>query len=197
MKSASPRCRQWFGALMAALFWLVLDAATAAAAEAGWRPTYDLVMRWVNFLIIVAVIVKFARRPLSDFLSGRSEEISIRIQRLEDEKRRLQERLQEARDQLGQSASRFEELKAKIVKQGEREREQILEQARLESQMLMESARRKIDSRLRAAQKSLKDEIIDAAYERALERLPGEIREEDNQRLLQQYLAGASASHGR
>jgi len=193
MKSALQRPSRRLGWIAAAVLWMLVTAATAAAAEADWRPTYDLVMRWVNFLILAAVIVKFARRPLKDFLSGRSEEISIQVQRLEDEKKRLQERLEEARRELEQSATRFEELKGKIVQQGERAREQILQQARLESRMLMESARRKIDSRLRKAQDTLRAEMIDAAYEKALQRLPQEISAEDDQRLLQQYLAGASS----
>lgn len=193
MKSVLQRLRCWPRPLAAALLAILVAATTAAAAEAGWRPTYDIVMRWVNFLILAAVIVKFARRPLKDFLSTRREEISIQIQRLEGEKQRLQARLQEARDEMEKSASRFEALKAKIAQQGERERKQILEQARLESRMLMESARRKVDHRLRSARETLRNEMIDAAYERALKRLPDEIRDEDNQRMLQQYLASASA----
>ena len=194
MKFTGQKRRHGFRILSAALAGTLLVASTAAAAEGDWRTTYDLVMRWVNFLILAAVIVKFARRPLKDFLSGRSQEISIQIQRLEDEKKHQQQRLAEAQESLAQSAARFEELKGKIAQQGERAREQVLEQARLESRMLMDSARRKIDHRMRKAQEALRNEIIDAAFERALERLPHEIKEEDNQKLLQQYLAGASVT---
>jgi hypothetical protein len=35
------------------------------------RATWDLTMRWVNFLILAVVIVKYSKQPLISFLKGK------------------------------------------------------------------------------------------------------------------------------
>ena len=61
---------------MGAIIILLWMATSVGAAEtAAWRPTYDLVMRWVNFLILVIIIVKYMRKPLGDFIAGKQREV--------------------------------------------------------------------------------------------------------------------------
>lgn len=189
------RCRIRTGiVIMVALLAAVYGVTEAAAAEGGgsWRPTYDLIMRWVNFAILVFVIVKFARRPLKNFLSGKGEEISAQIRELDVEKNQLVERVRQAEKELEDSTSRLEEIKGRIVQLGERRKQEIIDEAHQESRIIMENAKRKIEGRLIRAQKSLRDEMIDSAAELALERLPGIITAEDNQKLLQRYMTEAA-----
>ena len=42
------------------------------AAESGgtWRSTYDLIMRWANFLILAFIIFKFGKKPLINFMKS-------------------------------------------------------------------------------------------------------------------------------
>jgi F-type H+-transporting ATPase subunit b len=176
--------------LLAAVFGVT--EAVAAEGGGGWRPVYDLVMRWVNFAILVFVIVKFARRPLKNFLAGKGEEISAQIRDLDVEKNQLVERVRQTEKDLADSTGRLEEIKERIVQLGERRKQEIIAEAEQESRIIMENAKRKIEGRLNRAQSSLRAEIIDAAADLALERLPGIITAEDNQKLLQRYMAEAA-----
>jgi F-type H+-transporting ATPase subunit b len=166
--------------------------ALAAEGSGGWRSTYDLVMRWVNFAILAFVIVKFARLPLKNFLSGKGQEISLQIRRLEDEKNQLVQRVRQAENELEDSTGRLLEIKERIVQSGERRKQEILAEAHQESQIIMENAKRKIEGRLLQAQSVLRAEMIDAAADLALEKLPGMVTAEDNQKLLQSYMAQAA-----
>ena len=176
--------------LLAAVFGVT--EAVAAEGGGGWRPVYDLIMRWVNFAILVFVIVKFARRPLKNFLAGKGEEISAQIRDLDVEKNQLVERVRQTEKDLADSTGRLEEIKERIVQLGERRKQEIIAEAEQESRIIMENAKRKIEGRLNRAQSSLRAEIIDAAADLALERLPGIITAEDNQKLLQRYMAEAA-----
>ena len=179
--------------ILTALFFLSAGAAEVLAAEGGgWRPTYDIIMKWVNFGILVLIFFKFARRPLMNFLSDKKNEISLQIKRLEEEKDRLRQRVREAETKLEENALRLEELKERIVQMGERRKIEIIDDARQESRMLLESAKRKIDGRIIGARNRLKAEMIDAAAEMALEKLPGLVTEDDNRILLEQFMAHAS-----
>lgn len=186
---------RWGISVLIALFVVFAGAEVAFAAESsgGWRTTYDLIMRWVNFAILVFVIVKFARRPLQNFLSGKGEEISLQIRSLEDEKNQLVERVRQAERELEDSAGRMTALKERIVKMGERRKQQIIAEAHQESQIIMENAKQKNEGQIAQAKNALRAEMIDAAADLVLERLPGVITAEDNQKLLQNYMERVGA----
>ncbi len=173
------------------IFFSGVASAFAAESSSGWRPTYDLIMRWVNFAILVFVIVKFARLPLKNFLSGKGKEISRQIQRLEEEKNQLVQRVRQAEKELEDNTGRLEEIRARIVRLGERRKQELIDDAHQESQIIMENAKRKIQGRLLQAQSTLRAEMIDTAADLALEKLPGIVTAADNQKLLQQYMARA------
>ncbi|RPJ09985.1 MAG: hypothetical protein EHM37_14880 [Deltaproteobacteria bacterium] len=180
-------------ALMA-LVLLLAAAVEVMAAEGGggWRPTYDIIMKWLNFAILVFLFIKFARRPLKNFLSDKREEIALQIKTLADEKNRLQQRIREAKTELKESVVRLEELKERIVQMGERRKLEIIEDARQESRMIIESTKQKIEGRIILARNRLKAEMIDAAAEKALEQLPGIMTADDNQKLLEQFMVRAA-----
>lgn len=177
--------------ILTALLFLSAGAVEVLAADGGggWRPTYDIIMKWVNFGILVLIFFKFARRPLKNFLSDKKNEISLQIKKLEDEKDRLHQRVREAETELEKNVVRLEELKERIVQMGERRKVEIIEDARQESRMLLESAKQKTEGRIIRARNRLRAEMIDAAAEVALEKLPGLVTEDDNQKLLEQFMA--------
>ena len=67
---------------------LISSSPDALATETtnDWRSTFDLVMRWVNFVIIAFVLVKFGRKPIKDFFSNRREKIDQQIKKYEQQK---------------------------------------------------------------------------------------------------------------
>jgi F-type H+-transporting ATPase subunit b len=180
---------------LTALLFLLAGAVEVLAAEGGggWRPTYDLIMKWVNFGILAFIFFKFARQPLKNFLSDKSKEVSLQIEKLEGEKDRLSQRVREAETELEENAVRLEELKERIVQMGERRKLEIIEAARQESRMLIESAKHKMEGRIISARNALRTEMVDAAAEKALEKLPGLVTADDNQRLLEQFMAQVAA----
>jgi F-type H+-transporting ATPase subunit b len=173
-----------------ALSLIVMLAPEVLAAEGGggFRPTWDLIMRWVNFLILVAVIVKFARRPLKDFIDGKRDEVAFELKQLEEKKEAARADVNEIYRELEKSQERFEQIKVRIIKQSEARKEEIIEQARNESRVILDSTRRKIDFKLLEARKKLRSELVDSAVDMALEKLPQHITAEDNQKLLEQYI---------
>ena len=181
--------------ILTALFFLSTGVVEVLAAEGdgGWRPTYDIIMKWVNFGILAFIFFKFARRPLKNFLSDKKNEISLQIKNLEDEKDRLLQRVREAETELEENVVRLEGLKERIVQTGERRKLEIIEDARQESRMIIESSKQKMEGRIIQARDRLRAEMVDAAAEMALDKLPGLVTEDDNRKLLEQFMAHAIA----
>ncbi|CAD7848737.1 MAG: hypothetical protein [Olavius algarvensis Delta 4 endosymbiont] len=174
-------------------FWLLGPAVSGAADSAAWRPTYDLVMRWLNFLILVFIIVKFGRQPLLNFLKGKQEEIGAQIDRIEKEKEELSAAADAARQQLEESAQRLEAIKQRIIERGEKRKREIITEARQEGRHIMESARRKVEGTILQAKNKVRKEMIDQAVNIALERLPAEITAQDNEQLFERFLVSAES----
>ena len=74
-----------FYVILAVAGFVGLPTDVLAAENANdWRPTYDMVMMWVNFLIFATLIVKLARNPLKSFFRDQKEEIAREIRRVEE-----------------------------------------------------------------------------------------------------------------
>jgi F-type H+-transporting ATPase subunit b len=166
--------------------------ASAANNSDDWRPTFDLVMRWLNFGIIVFILVKYARTPIKDFLLSRREEVAREIELVEGKKEAANKKIEDAVRMLDESEVRFARVKERIIQEGETKKQKLIEDAKQESKILLESTMKKIDNQLLDAQKAFKSELVDAAISLAMKRLPDEITTEDNQNFTNQFLASAS-----
>ena len=164
--------------------------AFAADSTQSWRPTFDLVMRWLNFAILAFLIIKYARTPIRDFFKSRKMELADKIGKLEQEKQAALREVDENLKLLEDSSARFEELKQRISAQGERNKQKIVRDAQQESNILLVGAKQKIEHHIIEARNKLKVELIDSAIAIAMERLPKEMTAEDSQKWIDKFLAG-------
>ena len=171
---------------------LLGSEASAADNSGNWRPVFDLVMRWLNFGIIVFILVKYARTPIKDFLLSRREEVAREIEGIEVQKEEAEKKIQDAARMLNESEIRFTKIKERIIQEGEKSRQKIIEDAQQESKILLESTKKRLENQLLDAKKTFQSELVDMAISLAMKRLPDEITTEDNQKFTNQFLASAS-----
>jgi F-type H+-transporting ATPase subunit b len=173
---------------------LLLGSTDVLAAETtkNWRSTFDLVMRWLNFVIIAFVLVKFGKKPIKDFFANRSQEIDHQIKKYEQQKEAAEEKIAEAIQMLNNSIARFEKIKKRIVEDGEKKKQQIIEGARQESRILLEGTKQKIGNQIVEARNLIRSELIESAIALAEKRLPEEITAADEQKLLDNFMENAA-----
>ena len=186
-KKGIVSCSCYLVAIFTALMVGCPDAMAAETTE-DWRPLFDLIMRWLNFAIIAVVLFKFGRKPIKDFLVNRREEIDYQIKKYEQQKEAAGEKVKEATKILNESTDRFEQIKQRIIKDGETKKEQIIARAQQESRMLLEGTQRKIQNQIVEARNLIRAEIIDSAIALAEERLPDEITASDEHKLIEYYM---------
>ena len=182
----------WF---LTCLIMLHLSAFEVLAADnsGDWRPLFDLVMRWVNFLILAFLLIKFSRAPIKKFFDGKKQDIADEIGGLESDKEEMLRQIDESKKQLENSQDRLSELKKRIIAQGEKNRQKIIEEAEQESKIMLKSAQQKINSRIVEARQELKSDLVDAAIALATKLLPEKITEGDNQKFLDAFMSSASS----
>jgi len=168
---------------------LLGSEALATEAEGGWRSNYDLIMMWVNFAIMVIVAVKFGKAPIKGFFRDQKENIARTINEIEAQKEANIAHIRQTRQLMQESGARFEEIKEKIIAEGQRKQQAIVETARRESKLMIDHTNFWIDHQVLQAKQRLKSELIDLALEHALQRLPQAFTPEDNQKYINHYLA--------
>jgi F-type H+-transporting ATPase subunit b len=155
------------------------------------RPTWDLIMRWVNFLILAFVIIKYSRAPIAQFLKEKRSETSLTIKQLEEKKQAAERKIQEGQAHLQASRDRLTLIKERIVAEGRRRKERIIEDARQESRLMLAAAQVRIENQIRDAAKRVRHDLIDKAAELAEARLPKLLAEQDHHRLVKRWLDAA------
>jgi len=183
----------WIYAVLVAAS-LHLTELNALASETGgnWRATYDTVMIWLNFGIFAFLLVKYLKTPLINFLRGRQDELAREISRLEEKRAQISLKINETQQLFEKSEAHYENIKAKIITQGEEEKRELIEGARQESRLMIEQTNIRIENQILQAKNKFKSEMIDLAISLAMKRLPAEITKADHQRLLDRYIEHAS-----
>jgi F-type H+-transporting ATPase subunit b len=171
---------------------LLLWAADSHAAESAghWRETYDLTMRWINFLILVGVIVKYSRVPIKNFLKMRKADVEAEIVQLEQEKSAAIARVSALVQEGAASQAQLSALKEHLLAEGQRRKREIIEEAKGHSVLMLEAAQRKVEYQILRAKQNFRDALVDAAAEMALQRLPAEFKPADQEKMLALFLHG-------
>jgi F-type H+-transporting ATPase subunit b len=176
------------------IFYLVLlmtsTEALGAETSASWRPTYDLVMRWLNFGIMIILFFKYARKPLTAFLKGKSRQIEESIKRVEEEKETIKTRIDEIVNERKKGRDHLQQIRDRFISQGELKKQKIIDDAKKESHRLLESAQRKIEYQIITARDRLQVEMVDQAIDLAIQKLPQRMTDQDTQTSLNVYLDG-------
>lgn len=176
------------------MFFLVILAtateAFGADASAKWRPTYDIVMRWLNFGILIVLFFRYARKPLAAFLNGKSRQIQENIKKVEKEKETIKKRVNELQMERKEGHKRLQQIRDRVVSQGKRKKQKIIDNAKKESHLLLESAKHKIGYEITSAREKLQAEMVDRSIELAMQKLPQLMNDQDTQNSLKVYLDG-------
>jgi F-type H+-transporting ATPase subunit b len=155
------------------------------------RETWDLFMRWVNFFILAGLIFKYARAPLANFLKGSQTETARLIQRLEEKKCEAEEKINEGHTRLKDSKTRLEQIAERFVSDGRRRKEQIIEDAKAESRLLLQATQARIENQIQEANRAIRAELIEAAVEKAMVKLPKMVTDKDNERMIELWMEEA------
>lgn len=179
---------------MAAAMALGLPAGVLAAeAGAPWRPLYDTVMLWVNFAILVAVLVKYLRPPFKEFVADYRDSVVRDLEKLEGDRQKATDAVHAFQGTLEDRRRRSEAFQRRMAARGEREYRDLVEEARRRSRMLMDKAQHQAEHRMREAQATVKRDIVEAAMARAMAELPRHLGPETQRQWVDRFIAAMAS----
>jgi len=184
------------GKLLGFLFFLVLmlgvisiSTAVAASGEGGskgwvWTDTF----RVMNFAVLAIALVYLLRKPLSQALSSRIKDIKDELEDLEVRKKEAEKKLAEYNDKLAQLEKEAETIVEEYIKQGNEAKDRILKEAQASAEKLKAQAQRNIQHEFEQAKSKLQEEIFESSLEKAEEIIKNKISEDDQDRIVDEYL---------
>jgi F-type H+-transporting ATPase subunit b len=166
---------------------LAFEAFALEGASTG-RKVWDNIMLFANFGILVFLFVKYAKKPLMNFLRSERESVEQQIDELTDKKQGVQSQRDAEAEQLEDIDRIIEEIRSSILEMGEREKEKIIQQGESLAEKIIRDAEAYSESRILAARRELSEEMVDMALSMAKEKLLKNITDKDNDDLVNQFI---------
>ncbi|MBI4653512.1 MAG: F0F1 ATP synthase subunit B [Nitrospirae bacterium] len=171
------------------LFSLFTVALAFASEEAGHSASLkDWLWPVVNFAILVFILVKFGRKPISEFLRKRTELIEKSLKEAEEAKELAKKALGEVQERLRAVDEEINKILESARKAGEREREALIAQGKSLKNKILEQTKANIDYELQKAKKAIKSEAALMAIEIAERQIKEKLNEKEQVRLIEEYI---------
>ncbi|MAE93386.1 MAG: ATP synthase F0 subunit B [Deltaproteobacteria bacterium] len=163
---------------------LMLIPTAALAASEGMGQVWEV----INLLLLIGVLVYFARKPVLAFLGERREEIQTNLASSEKLLSDAETRLKEWNEKAAQLEREIQNIRESAQRAAERERDTIIADAEETAARIRTGAGSVVDRELRAARESLREEVADLATELAGKILRDKVGDEDRSRLVDEFI---------
>ncbi len=164
---------------------IALAAEGAAEHGTNWG---DLLLRTINFGILVVVLYKLLKNPIANYFSGRRENIKRLLEEMERKKEEAERKCAEYKAKLAILDKEVEKIVQEYVEQGERERAKILEAAERQANYIKQQAQLAIQQEIKAAKDALREEVAELTVKAAEDILREKIEAEDQEKLVEEFM---------
>ncbi|MBM7585261.1 F-type H+-transporting ATPase subunit b [Bacillus pakistanensis] len=168
----------------------MLTNAFVLGAGAGFNGG-DILFQLVMFIILLALLKKFAWGPLMGIMKQREEHIASEIESAEKSRVEANNLVEEQRQLLKEARQEAQVMIENSKKHGAEQREEILVTARAEAERLKESAKREIETQKEQAVTALREQVASLSVLIASKVIEKELSVEDQQKLISDYIQEA------
>jgi F-type H+-transporting ATPase subunit b len=142
----------------------------------------------VTFLVLLALLAKFAWRPLLEALESRQSAIRKSLDDAQQAKQELERVNQESAQIVNRARADAEAIITQSRSDGDRLREEIRQKARAEADNIVKNAERQIQLETSRALEQIRREAVDLSVMIASKILQRNLTREDNERLIDEAL---------
>jgi len=156
-------------------------------ASGGYNPG-EMIFSLVMFIILLALLRKFAWGPLMNVMKEREDHIANEIDTAEKNRQDADRLNKEAQQELKQARQDAQTIVEDAKKAGKEQQQEIVEQARTEAERIKESARQDIENEKEKAIQALQDKVASLSVHIASKVIEKELTEQDQEKLINEYI---------
>jgi F-type H+-transporting ATPase subunit b len=157
----------------------------AANGEANW---FDFIWRLFNFLVLMGLLYWLLAKRIRDFLASRREGIRTALADAESARQNAQKIFLEYEEKLTKATGEIEQIGETIRAQGLAEKTRLIEDTRKAAEKMKADTEARMDQEFQQASSQLKTEAIQLAAQMAEELLKKQIRSEDHETIVKDYI---------
>ncbi len=154
----------------------------------GSESWLDWVFKFINFAVLVGILVKFAGKPMKEYFANRHKTIK---QKVEDASKALKEAealKTEYEQKLSRLGEEIEAFKKKILEDAEKEKQKILNEANQFAERIREQARLTYEQEKREIMSRIKEEIARLTMERTENLLKEKFSKADHSKMVDEFI---------
>ncbi|PMC37422.1 ATP synthase F0 subunit B [Bacillus sp. UMB0899] len=160
----------------------------AVGATTGGLNTGDIVFQLIMFLILLALLGKYAFGPVMNMMKQREDHIANEINSSEERNKEAQKLVEEQRELLKQARLEAQALVENAKKLGEQQKEDIIQAARSEAGRLKDSALKEIEQEKEQAVAALREQVASLSVLIASKVIEKELNEQEQEKLINDYI---------
>jgi len=149
----------------------------------------------LTFLVLVALLAKFAWRPLLQALESRQDSIRKSLDDAQKAKQDLERLHAESAEIIRQSRVEADAIVTRSRGDAERLREEMKQKARAEADAIVKNAERQIQLETGRAVQQIRREAVDLSVMIASKLIQRNLTKEDNERLIEEALKQVEPRH--
>jgi F-type H+-transporting ATPase subunit b len=154
----------------------------------GGESLWSIAFRFLNFAVLLAILIKFAGKPLKNYLANRHNAIKEKIEetnRMLDEAEKLKRTYEEKLSRLDEEIATF---KKTIMGEVENEKAKIVAEAAQFASKMKEQARLTYEQELKEVKNKIKEDIAQLTIEGAGKLIAEKISKPDHEKMIEDFI---------
>ena len=147
-----------------------------------------VIAQFLNFLILVAILAKFAYKPVLNMMAERKRRIANDLQEAEQARRDAETLRRDYESQLQAARREAQEIVEKAVQESKSISAQQMTELRQQLQVERDKARREIEEERNQAMKSLREDIVSLSVAMAGKVVEQDMNKDINTKLIDQAI---------
>jgi len=140
------------------------------------------------FIVLFAILYKLSAKAIRNFFAGGRASIKASLEEAVAAKEEAEKRLVEHSDRLDKATAEIQGIADMIKAQGVAEKEKIIEEAKKTAEKIKEDSKARMDQEFKEALNQLRAEAAGLSIKMAEEILKKNIREEDHENMVNDFL---------
>ena len=170
------------------LLFVALGLSIATPAFASGGGDVGLLYPIINFVLLIAALIYFARKPVLAFLAERRGEIQNSLKSSAELLGEAEKKFAAWQRKLADLEQELESIRVMSRQRAENERANIIADATASAARIKADARAAIEQELRRAREVLREEAADLALELAENLLRAQVDDGDRERLVTEFI---------
>lgn len=182
--------------LLSSLALMIALTGVSWAASDGDGALLDLLARFINFALLVIILAVVLKKSNAlGFFPNRVDDIKKRMEQLRREKEEAEARYLAIQQKLADFESEKEAILDEARRDGEAEKETILAEAENRVKQMLAQVESSLQQEVEDAKARLRWEVADLAADKAREIIARELNEDDQDRLVQDFIENVRKVH--